>query len=71
MLKFELYVTDTNVALARIWKFNLNDNLLAVSGGSNSDTVRIVQSAALTNDHEVEMKNEGIMSIEFHGEATI
>ena len=71
MLKFELFVTDINFALARIWKFNLNLNLLTWSGGDGSDTQRVLQFAALTNDYEIEMKNEGIMSLEFHGEATI
>lgn len=71
MLKFEVYATDVNVALARIWKFNKNDNFISVTGGSQSNTQRILQFAALTNDYEVELKNEGVISIEFHGEAVI
>ena len=71
MLKFDVFATDINIALARIWKFNKNDNFLGWSGGGNSNTQRILQFAALTNDYEVNMKNEGVLSVEFHGEGVI
>ena len=71
MLKFEVYATDIKIALARIWKTSKNNNICTWSGGSNSDTQRVLQFAALTNDYEVELKNEGILSLEFQGEAVI
>lgn len=71
MLKFELFSTDKNIELARIWKTSANNNICTWSGGPNSDTQRAIKSAALTNNYEVELKNEGIISLEFHGEEVI
>lgn len=71
MLKFEIFSTDKNIANARIWKFNKNANFLTWSGGNKSNTQRILQFAALTNNYEVNLKNEGTLSLEFHGEAVI
>lgn len=71
MLKFEVYVTDKKIDLALIWKTNENFNILTWTGGRNSNTQRALKNAALTNNYEVEMKNEGVMSLEFHGEAAI
>ena len=66
MVKFDLYSTDENISNARIWKFNLDNNTISVTGGPNSDTHRIFNEGALTNDYEVNLKNEGIFSLEFH-----
>ena len=71
MVKFELYNTDENIALTRIFKANTNGNLITWTGGTKSDTVRAVRAAALTNDYEVNLKNEGLLSLEFHGRSAI
>ncbi len=71
MVKFELYNTDVSIELALIWKNNTNLNVIEWNGGIKSNTVRVVKGAALTNDYEVELKNEGMLSLEFHGEVAI
>ena len=67
MVKFDLFNTDSHIELARIWKSSLNTNTISITGGPNSNLHRIVNEAALTNDYEVNLKNEGIISLEFHG----
>ncbi len=66
MVKFDLYSTDDNIANARIWKFNLDNSAISITGGPGSNTHRVFNQAALTNDYEVNLKNEGIFSLEFH-----
>jgi hypothetical protein len=70
MVSFELRNTAENIALARGWKTNLNQNTITVSD-NNADFQRTVRNAALTNDYEVNLQSDGTISLEFYGDQTV
>ncbi len=72
MVKFDLYSTAVNIELARIWKTAADTNSIEFTGSVKGEPLdRVMTFAALTNDYEVELKNEGIVSLEFHGRGVI
>jgi len=69
MVKFDVYNTDKNIENARIWKTSRDGNRIEITGGPGSELHRNFAQMALTNNYEVNLKNEGSISLEFHGRA--
>jgi hypothetical protein len=69
---FDLHVTPQNIALARSWKAGKNRNVVAIAGSTDDgDVTRTVTQAAMTNDPEVEIASEGVLSVEFMGNKAV
>ncbi len=65
-LKFEMPSTVENIARAREWKTNSNQNLAQISGATpEGNLTRSFTQAAILNDYEVELGSETNISIEF------
>ena len=69
---FDLPTTPTNVKLARTWKSNKNQNVVAIAGKTaEADLTRTFTQAAMTNDPEIEISSEGVINVEFMSNAAI
>lgn len=63
---FDIPATVGNIALARQWKSNGNQNLVQVAGRTPEGTVtRTFTQAALLNDYEVALGSDTVISLEF------
>lgn len=65
---FSLITTDENIALARSWMANLDQNVCSAVFGEQS---RTVAGAAIVNNPEVAFGNDGVIAIEFQGAAAV
>jgi len=66
MVKFELPSTPENIALARSWKTNNNNNAVQIIGETLEGTLtRTFSRAALTADYEVGIGADSSVPIEF------
>jgi len=65
-VKFEIAPTIENIALARAWKLNRNQNLVQVSGRTADGTLtRTFSQAGLLNDYEVPLGADTNIALEF------
>lgn len=63
---FELLTTVDNIALARSWKKNANNNVIGASETTvDGNFQRTFTQAALVNDYEIAFEQEGKIPIEF------
>jgi hypothetical protein len=64
-LMFDLPTTPENIALAKAWAENGNENTFQIAGATpEGDVTRSFTQAALVNDYEVEIGSEANISIE-------
>ncbi len=65
-VKFDMPATIDNVAAARSWKANRNQNLVQISGRTPEGTLtRTFTQAAILNSYEVALGSDTNVSIEF------
>jgi hypothetical protein len=65
-ISFDIPATTGNIALAKQWKVNTNQNLVQVTGRTPEGTVtRTFTQAALLNDYEVALGADTVISLEF------
>lgn len=67
-LNFSLMPTEENIAIARSWKSNPGLNAFQVVQGSFS---RTIGDATVTNDYDVELGADTVISIEIMGAAAV
>jgi len=68
MVSFELYNDIDSIELARVWKTNLNANVITVTGTdptSGKTITRTFSKAALLSDYEVELGSESTFTVDF------
>jgi hypothetical protein len=71
-VKFSIPTTPENIALARIWKANRNQNVVQIAGSTiDGDVTRTFTGAALVKDYEVNIATEADIEIEFQANASI
>ena len=71
-VKFELPGTIENIALARGWKVNKNQNLIQISGRTSDGTLsRTFSQAALLTDYEVPLSSDGNITLEFRSNPAV
>lgn len=63
---FEIINTDQNIALARNWKSNSNDNAISLID-SRTGFARNFSNMALTSDYEVSLGADTTITVEFMG----
>ncbi len=69
---FDIHTTPDNVKLARTWKSNGNQNVVAIAGKTvEAELTRTFTQAAMTGDPEIEISTEGVINIEFMSNAAI
>jgi len=69
---FDLHTTPENADIAREWKSKGNQNVVGIAGSTaEGELRRTVQSAAMTNDPEIEIGTEGVINVEFMGNSAI
>ena len=72
MVKFEIPTTPENIALAREWKGNENQNVVQIAGRTAEGQVtRTFSGAALLSDYEVPIGTETSIELEFKGNVSI
>lgn len=72
MIKFEMPSTVDNIALAREWKSNTNQNLVQMTGRTvEGDVSRTFTQAALLPDYEVPLGSDTNIAIEFNANPAI
>ena len=72
MVKFELPPTVENIALAREWKSNTNQNLVQVaSSNSEGRVTRTFTQASFLPDYEVPLGSDTNIAIEFRANPAI
>jgi len=73
VLKFKLYSTADNIALALSWKKNKNNNAISLTGQTSTNTYisRTFSNAAILNDYEVNAQTDGALDIEFKSDAAV
>ena len=65
-VKFTMPTTPETIALARAWKANKNQNVIAITGSTvDGDVRRTFTQAALVNDYEVQAGTETSIELEF------
>lgn len=69
-VQFSLINTAENMNSARSWKVNLNANVITVIDSATGFT-RNFANMALTNDYEVEFGADGVIALEFMGDAGV
>lgn len=69
-ISFQLINTAENMELAKRWKTNLNQNAISVIDQYTAFT-RNFANMALTNDYELELGADGVISLEFMGDAAV
>lgn len=71
-IMFSIPATIENVAFARQWKQNRNQNLIQIQGRTpEGDLSRTFQQAALLPDYEVPLSSDGDIALEFTSDAAI
>lgn len=71
-LMFSLMTTVDNVALARQWKENKDQNVFQIAGSTvDGNITRTFTRAAVTNDYEVPIGSEANIEIEVMANAAI
>jgi len=68
MVKFDMSATAENIETILTWKNNANANVISISGNG---LTRSFANAALTNDYEVSLGNDSVISLEFKADAAI
>jgi hypothetical protein len=72
MVKFEVPTTPENIALARTWKANQNQNVVQIAGRTaEGQMTRTFSGAALLGDYEVQIGTETSIELEFKGNVSI
>ncbi len=72
MVKFEIPTTPENIALARTWKANENQNVVQIAGRTaEGEVTRTFSGAALLGDYEVQIGTETSIELEFKGNVSI
>ena len=72
MVKFELPATVPNIALARAWKVNEDQNLVQISGRTPEGRLtRTFSRASLMNDYEVALGSDTNIAIEFRSNPAV
>lgn len=72
MVKFEVPTTPENIALAREWKANENQNVVQIAGRTaEGEVTRTFSGAALLSDYEVQIGTETSIELEFKGNVSI
>lgn len=72
VVKFSIPTTPENIALARSWKTNRNQNVVQIAGSTpEGDLTRTFTGAALTKNYEVNIATESDIEIEFQANASI
>lgn len=63
---FEIPATVQNIALARSWKINRNQNVISITASTDDgDLTRVFTGAALLGDYENVLASEGNIALEF------
>lgn len=71
-LMFELPATPENIALARSWKANGNQNAFQIAGSTpEGEVTRTFTQAAILNDYEVAIGSETTIPIEIKSNPAI
>lgn len=66
MVKFSMRSTPRNIEIARQWKANRNQNVVAVTATlPDGQLTRTFTGAVLTSDYEVNLSADGEIEIEF------
>jgi hypothetical protein len=66
MIKADIPSTVDNIALARKWKLNKNNNVVQIISQSiEGNVTRTFSRAALTSNYEVMISTDGAISLEF------
>lgn len=69
---FELMTTVANVALARAWKKNANNNVIGASESTTDGNFqRTFTQAALINDYDISFEPEGKIPLEFNANEAV
>jgi len=68
MVKFDMSATAENIETILTWKNNANANVISISGNG---LTRSFANAALTNDYEVSLGSDSVISLEFKADAAI
>jgi hypothetical protein len=73
MVKFEIFNDANSIELARLWKTNLNRNVVQIAGKApdGSTLQRTFQNAAILNDFEVSLGSETTIELEFKSDAAV
>lgn len=72
MVKFSIPSTVENIALAREWKTNRNQNLVQLSGRTPEGNVtRTFSQASLPNNYTVPLTSDGNIELEFKSNPAI
>lgn len=71
---FGIYPTPENINLARVWKTNLNANVITITGNVTSNGVttsfqRTFTNAAILNDYDVPLGSDTTIELEFQSDA--
>jgi hypothetical protein len=71
--KISIRTTSEDVALALEWKQNANRNVITLNGVDTNGrgVIRTFTQCAVTNDYEVPIQAEGVIELEFMGNAPI
>ena len=71
-VKFDIFATVENIALARGWKAGTNTNLVQIAGRTVDGTMtRTFTQASLMNNYEVPVSSDGVISLEFKANKAI
>jgi len=68
MVKFDMFATAENLETILLWKNNANANVISISGDG---LTRSFASAVLTNDYEINLGSDSVVSLEFKTDAAI
>ena len=72
MVKFDIFATTENIAIARGWKAAKNQNLVQFAGRTaDGNVTRTFTQAAILNDYEIELGSDGKISLEFKANPAI
>ncbi len=71
---FGIFPTPENIASARVWKTNLNANVITITGDVTSNGVttsfqRTFTNAAILNDYDVPLGSDTTIELEFQSDA--
>lgn len=71
-VKFEIPPTVENIAKARAWKINKNQNLVQIAGRTiDGKLTRTFSQAALLSDYEVPLTSDGNISLEWRANPAV
>lgn len=74
MVSFSVFNSPANIATARVWKTNENQNVISISGtvtdnGVSSTFSRSFTNAAILNNYEVNLGADTEIELEFQSDA--